>query len=270
MPKKDCDCECKTKTKRKKRTGKKKQKRGVLKNEKSFFTLNSQLYPITQPNIFEYNNALAQANILREQQMKTGSLIPNQQINTLTTSNPITKVNTNTQTEMLDPKEGLVQEIIEYALNTPPVNNEVTTAPIIADRNILGGRLSEDIKPSLFIQEDRFKRPTLRGEREEYDDKFKRPTLRGEPVLMTEPIKKKKKPNIELVIEEEPLVETPLAKTKTKRVRPLKVEPSVEHIPGVKKRIAMKNVSSIPIFAFTPEKGLAKQDITIRDIPFEI
>lgn len=78
------------------------------------YALNNQLYQIPQPKILDYNLALAQSNILREQQMKTGSLIPNQQINTLTTTNPITQVSTNTQANMLDPTEGLVEEVVEY------------------------------------------------------------------------------------------------------------------------------------------------------------
>jgi len=274
MPKKakDCDCDCKTKTK--KRTGKKKQKTKVSKQSQYViypnsigYALNSQTFPIQQPNIIEYNNALAKANMLREQQMMTSSLIPRQQINTLTTTNPITKVSTNTQTAMLDPKEGLVEEVIEYETNIPPVNNEVMSSSLDLEgsRSKLGARIAEDIKPSLTVDlyDDAFIRKFIE------EDRFKRSTLRGEPVLMTEPIKKqrKKKPNVELVIEEEPLGEVTV---KTKRVRPLKVEPTEEYIPGVKKRIAMKNVSSIPIFAFTPEKPLAKKDIIIKDIPFEL
>lgn len=97
------------------------------------YALNNQLYQIPQPKILDYNLALAQSNILREQQMKTGSLIPNQQINTLTTTNPITQVSTNTQPAMLDPTEGLVEEVVEAETNIPPVNNEVMPNPIPID-----------------------------------------------------------------------------------------------------------------------------------------
>jgi hypothetical protein len=94
------------------------------------YALNSQVYSLPAPKTFEYNSALAGMQTLQAQQMNTGSLIPNQQVNSLYSTiratprqeslgdNPFTRVSRNTQPAMLDQYEGVLEHIIKD--NTTP------------------------------------------------------------------------------------------------------------------------------------------------------
>lgn len=107
----------KAKGKRKRKAKPKKALPQYVKYPNSIgYALNNQMYQMSQPKMIDYNLGLAQANILREQQMRTGSLIPNQQINSLTpiaTAVAYSVESTNNQVNMLDPTEGLVEEVVE-------------------------------------------------------------------------------------------------------------------------------------------------------------
>lgn len=107
----------KAKGKRKRKAKPKKALPQYVKYPNSIgYALNNQMYQIPQQKMIDYNLGLAQSNILREQQMRTGSLIPNQQINSLTpiaTAVAYSVESTNTQANMLDPKEGLMEEVVE-------------------------------------------------------------------------------------------------------------------------------------------------------------
>jgi hypothetical protein len=90
------------------------------------YALNSQVYAIPQPKMLDYNSALSGMKALQAQQMKTGSLIPNQQVNSLYSTiratprqeslgdNPFTRPTRNNQMNMVDPYEGELENIIEY------------------------------------------------------------------------------------------------------------------------------------------------------------
>lgn len=92
------------------------------------YALNSQVYSIPQPRMYDYNTALAGMNTLQANQMKTGSLIPNQQVNSLYSTiratprqeslgdNPFTRQSRNTQPAMLDPYEGELENVAEFIL----------------------------------------------------------------------------------------------------------------------------------------------------------
>lgn len=90
------------------------------------YALNSQVYALPQPKMMDYNSALANMQTLQANQMKTGSLIPNQQVNSLYSTiratprqeslgdNPFTRPSRNTQPVMLDPYEGELEHVVEY------------------------------------------------------------------------------------------------------------------------------------------------------------
>lgn len=93
------------------------------------YALNSQVYSIPAPKMMDYNSALANMQTLQANQMRTGSLIPNQQVNSLYSTiratprqeslgdNPFTRPSRNTQPAMLDPYEGELENVVEYNTN---------------------------------------------------------------------------------------------------------------------------------------------------------
>ena len=122
----------KAKGKRKRKAKPKKALPQYIKYPNSIgYALNNQMYQMSQPKMIDYNLALAQANVLREQQMRTGSLIPNQQINSLTpiatavAYNPFSVESTNNQANMLDPTESLVEEVVEAETTELPTDSLV-------------------------------------------------------------------------------------------------------------------------------------------------
>ena len=117
------------------------------------YALNNQIYQIPQPKIMDYNLALAQADILREQQMKTGSLIPNQQINTLYTPNtedPLRRISTNTQANMIDPTESSVEEVIEGITTDDVTKNALPDLVTEAPSDIVQQTMLKEMSNSLL------------------------------------------------------------------------------------------------------------------------
>lgn len=91
------------------------------------YALNSQVYSLPAPKSMEYNSALANAHVLQAAQQKTGSLIPNQQVNSLYSTihatprqeslgdNPFLRgyESRNNQVNMRDPYESLYENVVE-------------------------------------------------------------------------------------------------------------------------------------------------------------
>jgi hypothetical protein len=143
MPTK-CLCD-KIPTKRKKRTKVKTFSKSSVSSQKNpnpiSVILQGSSMNLPAPRTNEYNTILQQLDLIRRQQAASGSLIPNMArndlLNRVQATNPFTFRSTNTQTEMLNPYEGEMEELVESSTTSNAYDNNSYDAKVPIDQDFI-------------------------------------------------------------------------------------------------------------------------------------
>lgn len=101
----------------------------------------------------EYNNMIQQLDFMRRQQAASGSLIPqmarNDLLNRVQATNPFTVRSTNLQKEMLNPYEGVMEEVVESGTTQNAYDNNTYNAKIPIDQDFIRSARIEKLGQNL-------------------------------------------------------------------------------------------------------------------------
>lgn len=101
----------------------------------------------------EYNNMIQQLDFMRRQQAASGSLIPqmarNDLLNRVQATNPFTVRSTNLQAEMLNPYEGVMEEVVESGTTQNAYDNNTYNAKIPIDQDFIRSARIEKLGQNL-------------------------------------------------------------------------------------------------------------------------
>lgn len=143
MPTK-CLCD-KTPIKRKKRTKVKSSGKSFVPQQKNpnaiSVILQGSAMNLPAPLTNDYNKILQQLDLIRREQAQAGSLISNvgrnDLLNRVQATNPFSVASTNTQTAMLDPYEGEMEEVVESSTTSNSYDNNSSDAQIPIDQDFI-------------------------------------------------------------------------------------------------------------------------------------